>query len=102
MEQFSLNKDSLITAKPGVLLQEEQDNWGFLYNPENDLSFGVNPVSAFIWKQLETPHPFGELVTKVKTACTNAPANIEDEILAFIKNLVEKELITLESTQLTR
>lgn len=96
-KEFKINKSSLIVAKPEILLQEEADNWGILYNPETDFSFGINPVSVFIWRQMKSKHTVNDLVSKVRENCTNVPEEIEEHVVQFIEKLLEKDLATLES-----
>lgn len=92
-----IDSGSLIIAKPGIVLQEEADKWGILYNPETDISFGINPVSVFIWKQMENKHTVKELATKVTENCSNVPGNVEEHVVEFIKKLLDKELATVET-----
>jgi SynChlorMet cassette protein ScmD len=94
---IEVNNSSLIIAKTEIVLQEESDNWGILYNPENDFSFGINPVSVFIWNQLKKKHTIEELVNKVRENCTNVPGDVEEHVIQFIKQLLEKGLATLET-----
>ncbi len=92
-----IKSNSTFLTNPGIILQEESDNWGILYNPDNDLSFSINPVSVFVWKQLNNNHTVKELETKVKENFTNVPAEIEGDIMQFLKMLLEKDLAVMGS-----
>lgn len=96
-KQTKLQTSSLIMAKPGILLQEEADNWGILYNSETDFSFGINPVSVFIWKQMKNKTTVDELSIKVRKNCTGVPGEVEKHIIQFIEKLLEKDLASLEN-----
>lgn len=95
--EIMISPDCLITARPGIELQEEEDRWGILYNPGTDFSFGINPVSVFIWKQLKNPIAFSELVNRVKENCTDVPGEVEDHVSLFIKQLLKKELVAVDN-----
>jgi len=97
-KKIGINSNSVIVAKPGIVLEVETDNWGILFNPETDFSFGINPVSVFIWKQMETGHRLQDLVKKVVENCTNVPDGVEEDVTQFIETLLEKELAIMEST----
>jgi SynChlorMet cassette protein ScmD len=94
---FEIGSSSIIQAKHEVVLQEETDNWGILYNPDTDFSFGINPVSVFIWKQMKNKHSVKELVAKVRENCTNVPGEVEEHVIRFIKKLLEKDLATIDT-----
>jgi len=94
---IEFKNNSIIIPKQGITLQEEPDNWGFLYDPQNDFSFGVNPVSIYIWKQLEQKMTFKELTGKVKAHFSNVPDEIETDIITFLTALVENGLASIES-----
>jgi SynChlorMet cassette protein ScmD len=96
-DEINITADSVILAKPGIVLQEEADNWGILYNPDNDISFGINPVSVFIWKQIKSERTLKELVTTVYENCTDVSAEVEADIVKFIEELLGKGLATLEN-----
>lgn len=96
-KKITIKSDSFILAKPGITLQEEADNWGILHNPGTDFSYGINPVSVFIWKQLKSKHTVEELVNKVHENCTNVPDEVEKHVTMFIETLLEKGLATQET-----
>ncbi len=48
----NIDINSVIRPKPGVEIKEEPDRWGLLYDPGRDFCCGINPVSVFIWKEL--------------------------------------------------
>jgi len=96
-KKITIKNDSLILAKPGITLQEEADNWGILHNPDTDFSFGINPVSVFIWKQLKSKHTIKQLVNKVRENCANVPDEVEADVIFFVEKLLGKGLATQET-----
>ena len=87
----------IIQSKKEIVLKEEADNWGILYNPDTDFSFGINPVSVFIWKQMKIKQTVKELAKKVNESFTNVPEDVEEQVIEFIKKLLKKDLATIES-----
>lgn len=99
-ESSPINKGSRISIKPGIVLKEEPDNWGILYNPENDFSFGINPVGVLTWNLLQAckaKPTVSQLSALVQIKCNNAPPEANEEIENFLQVLVEKELVDVET-----
>lgn len=76
-----------------LVLREETDDWAILYDPDSGQSFGLNPVSVLIWKNLDGRNTIEKIVRIVKHRCYNVDKNIEKHILEFIKELLENGLI---------
>lgn len=94
---MEINKESLILRKSGIVLQEEPDNWGFLYDPEKDYSYGMNAMSIFIWRYLETNPTFSKMIDTIKTRFINIPEEMETDIMILLTTWLEKDLITIQS-----
>jgi SynChlorMet cassette protein ScmD len=90
--QIDIHGSSIIQTKPGVVLQEEEDNWGLLHDPERDLNCGLNPVSVFIWKSLKNRQTVDEIVTKVKKHFSPVPDEVEEDAIQFLNDLVKNGL----------
>jgi SynChlorMet cassette protein ScmD len=95
--EIKIDSSSLVMAKPGIVLQEEADHWGILYNPETDISFGINTVSVSIWKEMKNKRTVEELVNKVQENCIDVPREVKEHVIQFIGKLLEKGLATLET-----
>ena len=79
-------------ANPLVVLREEFDDWGVLFDPDSGEGYGINPVSIFIWKHLDGKHTLPDIHTKLHEECKNVPDNALDKIEAFAQYLVEHGL----------
>ena len=45
--------DKKPVANSQIVFREEFDDWAVLFDPDTGDSFGMNPLSAFIWKHLD-------------------------------------------------
>ncbi len=79
-------------ANPDVVFSEEFDDWAILFDPDTGESFGLNPVSAFIWKQLDGKRSAGAIAASLREACDDVPPDSAAHVAAFIAALVEKGL----------
>ncbi|MDZ7371530.1 MAG: SynChlorMet cassette protein ScmD [candidate division KSB1 bacterium] len=84
-----------IAANSIVVLREEFDDWGLLFDPDRAAAFGVNPIGADIWKLLDGHHSIGEIIEIIKNSYSEVPNTAESEIIEFIQALIELRLAVL-------
>ena len=77
-------------ANPLIVFREEFDDWAILFYPDTGDGFGLNPVSAFIWKRLDGRHTLQDILEELREACEDSPENAEQEIKDFIEELTGK------------
>ncbi len=81
--------------KPGYVLREiAGEHLAIPVTAENSSDIVVlNPVSAILWNELETPKTLDELANKI---CENFDINRDEakaDIMEFIESLVEKNVV---------
>ncbi len=79
-------------ANPLIVLREEFDDWALLFDPDTSHSYGLNPVSVFIYKRLDGKHSVEEIMTELRSACQNAPEEAEGDVQLFLDDLVANGL----------
>jgi len=75
---------------PHIVLREEFDDWGLLFDPEQGIAYGINPVGIFIWKHLDgnnTPEDIQKLVAEEFDQVSDS--SLED-VREFIQTVVDK------------
>ena len=77
-------------ADPMLVLREEFDDWAILFDPDTGDSFGVNPVSVFIFKHLDGKNTLQDIMQKLRVECDDAPDDAEQYVKEFIDSLVQK------------
>ena len=75
-------------TNPLLVLREEFDDWAILFDPDTGDGFGLNPVSVFIWKCLDGKHTLQDILKEIHESCEDVPENAEQEIKAFVDELV--------------
>ncbi len=73
-----------------LVLREEFDDWAILFDPDTGDSFGVNPVSVFIFKHLDGRNTLDDIMKKLRVECEDAPDDAEQYVAEFIDSLVQK------------
>jgi SynChlorMet cassette protein ScmD len=77
-------------ADPLLVLREEFDDWAILFDPDSGDSYGLNPVSVFIFKLLDGKNSIQDIVTRLKSECEGVPEDAESIVMEFIEDIVEK------------
>ena len=81
-----------LIANPLMVLREEFDDWALLFDPDTSHSYGLNPVSVFIYKRLDGKHSIEDIMTELRTARQNAPVDADTHVRDFLDDLVSKGL----------
>jgi len=82
-----------------IVLREEFDDWAILFDPDTGDSFGLNPVSVFIYKLLDGQHTLGDIMKDLRVECKNAPEDAETHVHDFIDDLIKRGLAGYELQQ---
>lgn len=83
-------------ANPMLVLREEFDDWAVLFDPDTGDSFGLNPVSVFIWKRLDGNHSLVDIMEALRSECDDAPEDAETYVKKFIDDILERGLAGYE------
>jgi len=83
-------------ANPLIVLREEFDDWAILFDPDTGDSFGLDPVSVFIYKRLDGQHTLGGIMKELRAECKNAPEDAEKYVQDFIDDLLKRGLAGYE------
>jgi len=83
-------------ANFSVVFRDEFDDWAILFDPDSGNAFGLNPVSAFIWKRLDGHHTTNEILRELRKNCKNVPEEAGSHLKEFIQDLLEQGLAGYE------
>jgi SynChlorMet cassette protein ScmD len=77
-------------ANPKIVLREESDDWAMLFDPDTSDTYGLNPVSVYVWKCCDGKSTIGDIVGKLGKECVDMPEDAIDHVTAFLDDLVAK------------
>ena len=84
-------------VNPMIVFREEFDDWAVLFDPDSGETYGLDPVSAFIWKQLDGTNTQEEILKKLDTECEDGiPEDAPQHVGDFIKDLTNRGLVGTE------
>ncbi len=92
-----VNVHSEPIASPMVVFREEFDDWAVLFDPDSGESYGLDPISAFIWKKLDGKHSNKSILEELEKECDggipeDAPKHLQD----FLDDLTGRGLVGCE------
>jgi hypothetical protein len=71
---------------PEVLLRDEDEDGGLLFNPVTNKARLLNPTGLFIWKQFASPNHLATVASSLQQEFEEVPA---DQVIQDIQELVE-------------
>ena len=83
-----------LVANPEVVFRQEFDDWAVLFEPDSGETYGLDPVSAFIWQRLDGNKSKEEILAELDKECEggipeDAPKHFDD----FISDLQKHGLV---------
>jgi hypothetical protein len=80
--------------KPDIVLREEADGWGLLFDLETSVAMGLNSTGVFIWKYLDGKRNIRAIIQSVKASFSCIPESLDKQIADFIESLKEKQFVS--------
>jgi len=93
---MELNKNYPI-ANSMVVFREEFDDWAVLFDPDANKTFGMNPVSSFIWKKLDGKHTLENIQEEIREEYDEVPEEAPAQLKSFLSDLETRGLVGFES-----
>lgn len=87
----------MIKINPSIVVREELEGWGVLFDPDTGATFGLNAVGVYIWKGLEAGRSKGEILAGLSGSCENGlPESASADFDEFVGALVEKGYVSAD------
>jgi Coenzyme PQQ synthesis protein D (PqqD) len=67
-----------------------------LLNLDSGAYYSLNSVGLLVWSALEHESTFAALLERVRLEIDDASASLDDEIALFLRELANRELITIQ------
>jgi len=73
-----------------------ENEGGVLLHLDSGAYHGLNPIGTLIWNLIGEGAKLSDVIDGVRTKLTDPPADLQADIEAFIHDLAERDLLTLE------
>lgn len=81
-------------TNPMIIHRKEPDGWAILFDPDNNKTYALDPVSSFIWNHLDGQHSNEDMLHKLNDACEGGiPNEAPQDLQEFLDELEKKSLI---------
>ncbi len=87
------------TCNPDVVLREEDEDGGLLFNPDTNQVKVLNHTGLFIWKLCDSQHNFPALVAELRNYFEEIPdGEVEQHVKEYLDGLIQDSFIGLVET----
>jgi hypothetical protein len=91
-----MDPETTIQRNPRVEFRKLAEGGGaVLLHLDTAAYHGLNEVGALIWEEVGEGVRLEELVSRVRSHVTDAPHSLSDEVAAFVRDLLERDLLVL-------
>ena len=81
-------------VNPDIVFSEDSDGWGILFDPKANETYGLSPISAFIWKHLNGENSIKDILHALENECDDeVPEEAFEQLDRFLKELEENHLL---------
>ncbi len=95
--QANIGETTLITRSSGLLTAPVRDEI-VMMDIDSGLYYGLDDIGSEIWRRLEAPHKFGDLVNSLVADYDADRAVIAEDVRKLLSVLAEHEVVTLADT----
>ena len=83
-------------SEKAVARRLEEGEGGVILHLESGAYHGVNEVGVVIWELLETEPTVQQLIENLRDRIDDPPPHLEDDVVSFLTQVRERDLIVVE------
>ena len=85
-----LDVNATYLCNPDVILREEDENGGLLFDPDTNQVKVLNATGLFVWKHCDGSRPLAEVVAAIQQTFEGAPKDqVAGDVMDFVVLLVD-------------
>ena len=84
---------------PNIVLREEADDWGILFDPDTGNSVVLNPVAISMFKAMRKTQDIDGVAAAIRAEYTDIPESLKEDITTFVNSLAENGFIGFEASE---
>ena len=78
---------------PNVVLREEADEWGILFDPDTGASVALNPIAVTMFKAMQKSQSVDKVEKAVRDEFDEVPETLKDDIADLVEALAKDGFI---------
>ena len=79
-----------------IVLREEADDWGILFDPDTGKSVALNPVAISMFKAMQKTQDINSIISIINEEYEEIPDTLEQDIVDLIETLAQDGFIGFE------
>jgi hypothetical protein len=84
-----IDPSAIYLCNPDVVLREEDEDGGLLFNPDTNQVKVLNITGLFIWKQFASPNQLEAVVEALRQEFEEVPASeVESDVIEFLSGMI--------------
>ncbi|MGF9775905.1 lasso peptide biosynthesis PqqD family chaperone [Priestia aryabhattai] len=95
MTNITITKNALVSQKPGNIVSD-MDGEKVMLSIQSGKYFNLGAIGGEIWELIKEPTLIRNLVTTIKSQYDVDQDECEQQVTAFLNQLIEEELIIVE------
>lgn len=85
----TITLDSRFAVNPNLVLREEDDNCGLLFDPDKGSVQLLNRTAVEIWKRLDGHSSLREILSSLDDVFTGVDAEAQEQVLQLARSLTD-------------
>ena len=81
---------------PNIVLREEADDWGILFDPDTGNSVVLNPVAISMFKAMRKTQDAAKVAAMIREEYDDVPETLESDFSELVENLARHGFIGFE------
>ncbi len=84
---------------PDVVLRDQDEDGGLLFNPDTNQILVLNPAAVCIWNACNSPAALSDVLSAVEAEFCQLPDEVDEHIKEFLDAMVKGGFVCLEKEQ---
>lgn len=93
----AVSLESYVVRHPDLVFAHMGDEVVMMSQDQGDY-LGLNAVASVIWEMAETPQQVGVICTELQQRFEVTPEQCERDVVVFMQQMLDKELVQLTNT----
>ena len=89
-------------ANPLIVLREEFDDWAILFDPDSNITLGINPIGVYVWKLMGGNRTIEDVLAKIRDNFEDVSDKAVSHLFDFLEDLIQRGLATLHGQRSKR
>jgi hypothetical protein len=97
--EAEIGPDTRLARNPNIVLREEEDNCGLLFDPDSGDVRVLNGSAMAIWKLLDGKRDLRAVTESLRELFTEVDAGVETQVLSAVREFILFGAVTVDTSR---